>query len=67
MKSLAKDVKSIRPVQKIISTTLGKSWEEIQDSLGEEVNPIILQRFIVSLFLNINKEEIATYGLAVLL
>ena len=48
MKAIALDLKALRPVQKIVSTSLGLPWCEVEEKYGEQVNPLILRRFIVS-------------------
>ena len=54
MKTIALDLKAVRPVQKIVSTSLGLPWCEVEEKYGEQVNPLILRRFIVSLDNQVN-------------
>jgi long-subunit acyl-CoA synthetase (AMP-forming) len=47
LKSIAKDLKAIRPVQKIISASLRIEWEEVERRIAKEVSADQLHRFVV--------------------
>ena len=49
LKDLSKNLKTTRPVQKIISSYLDEKWDIIEEKLGDKVDPKQLYQFAVSL------------------
>ncbi len=48
LKTLAKEFEILRPIQRTISSFIGKKWEIIAEKLPEYTNPDSLLRFAVS-------------------
>ena len=52
LKSIAKELKLIRPVENIISAFVGEKWNDIESKLPEDVTSEQLRCFAVSCIMN---------------
>lgn len=58
MNLAAKEIKKFKPIQSAVMKFFAlKTWEETKTKFGDDVSPIQLSRFLVSIFIN-NRQPI---------
>lgn len=58
MNLAAKEIKKFKPIQSaVMKFSALKTWEETKTKFGDDVSPIQLSRFLVSIFIN-NRQPI---------